>query len=72
MQVQSLRLQLEQKTQESQHFAAKAGQQSADLGMFTRLQRDIEEMKVRVTRTERDNETLREELAKQRLNLQVK
>lgn len=72
MQTQSLHLQLEQKTRECENYSSKLNLQSSDAIVFGRLQRDIEEMKVRVTRTERDNEALREELAKQRGSLQTK
>ena len=72
MQTQSLQLQLEQKTRECENHSSKLNLQSSDEAVFGRLQRDIEEMKVRVTRTERDNEALREELAKQRGSLQTK
>lgn len=72
MQAQSLQLQLEEKTRECDNYSSKLSLQSSDEGVFGRLQKDIEEMKVRVTRTERDNEALREELAKQRGSLQTK
>jgi len=54
MQTQSLHLQLEQKTRECENYSSKLNLQSSDAVVFGKLQRDIEEMKVRVTRTERD------------------
>lgn len=72
MEVRTLKQQLERKGMECQSLSMQVNRQTTDMGVVAQLQRDIEEMKVRVTRTEQDNESLRGQLAAQISKLQAK